>query len=67
MIQLMSDSLRVDPVILTECAYEADINNPVVVIDPHDDSIFITRHIEYYPSVFQYACAAQIAFYLCRC
>jgi hypothetical protein len=59
-----SDRLRVDGVILPICADEADIKNPVGIIDPCDDPIFVPGNIEHDSAVFENARRTDLAFRL---
>ena len=56
--------MRVDFVVLCVRADEADINHPVIVVDPDDEAVFVTADIERHPTVAQNAGIAVIALHV---
>src|SRR5882672_4393787 len=63
---LVSDRLRVDPIILAVRTDESYVDNAVGIVDPHRDSILVPRDVEDRSTVFQNACVADIALDVCR-
>jgi hypothetical protein len=47
-------------------AYKADVYNPVGLVDPHDESIFVPRDIEHNTTIFKDAGIPEVLLHLGR-
>jgi hypothetical protein len=50
-----SNLLRVDSVVLAVRTDKADVDDPIGIIDPDDNAIFITTYVEHNAPIFEYA------------
>jgi hypothetical protein len=56
---LLSNGLRIDPVVLPVRADKPDVDNAIRIIDPHHDAKLITGNIEHRATVVENARAAD--------
>src|SRR5664280_2014403 len=56
---LLSNGLRVDPIVLPVRADEPDVDDTIRIIDPHHDPVLVAGDIEYRATVVENACAAD--------
>src|ERR1017187_10412025 len=56
---LLSNGLRIDPIVLPVRAYEPDIDDAIRIIDPHHNAILVAGDIEYRATVVENAGAAD--------
>ena len=47
-------------------ANKADVDNPVGIVDPHDESVLVPRDIENHSAVFKYAGIPEVILYFGR-
>src|SRR5208282_1117390 len=62
----VSNRLRVDPIVLSVRTDESYIDNAIGIVDPHHDSVLVTRDVEHRSTVLQDTCVADIALNVCR-
>src|SRR5882672_9749173 len=55
-----SNALRVDCIILPMCADKPDVDDPIGIIDPHNDPVFVARDIEHSAAIPEDAGTADI-------
>jgi hypothetical protein len=55
-----SNALSVDSIVLPMAADKSDIDDPIRIVDPHNDPILVARYIEDYPTISKDTRAANI-------
>jgi hypothetical protein len=58
-----SDFLCVDHVILSVRSSEADVNDPIGIVDPHHQPVLVARNIEHHAAVLEETRAANRPFH----
>lgn len=61
-----SDFLCVDHVILSVRSNEADVNDPIGIVDPHHQPVLVARNIEHHAAVLEDTRAANRPFHVRR-
>jgi len=65
-IDYLSNRLRIDGVVLLVRADEADVHDPIRVIDPHDDTVLVATDIEHHATILEDARVTEQRIYVAR-